>query len=123
IAQRRVGGVLFEYGRPALDRLVNAEIEKQLFLFEVVAHGDSLHASRRSFSQARAKLQSRFTVAAEISIASAASSMLRPPKKRSSTRRAIRGLFSSSSLSASSSASRSTSAPGDSTLRLVSVMR
>ena len=55
-------------------------------------------------SQARARLQSRRTVATETPITSAASSRLRPPKYRSSTTRLLRGSTSSSAFSASSSA-------------------
>ncbi len=42
--------------------------------------------------KARAAVQSRFTVAGEMSSAAAVSSILMPPKKRHSTMRACRGL-------------------------------
>ena len=50
-------------------------------------HGSGLRSSSRA-SQARAIVQCRFTVAGEVSIASAVSSTVRPPKNRNSTMRA-----------------------------------
>ena len=55
------------------------------------AHACEVPSSSRA-SHARATAQCRFTVAGEMSIASAVSSIVSPPKKRSSTRRACSGV-------------------------------
>src|SRR5437016_4008758 len=59
------------------------------------------------WSQARARLQSRLTVASETFNTSAASSFVNPPKNRNSTTRLWRASSSASALSASSSATMS----------------
>src|SRR5690606_20208878 len=69
-------------------------------------------ASSIRSSMARAKIQSRFTVAGEISRAAAACSISSPPKKRSSTTRAWRGDSEPSFVSALSSAIRSSDRSG-----------
>ncbi len=74
-------------------------------------HGAFVNSRR---SHASAICQSRVTVLTETFSASAISSLLSPPKKRSSTTRPLRGSISASLPSASSSASTSRERPGES---------
>ena len=70
-------GVVFERGVKDIVDLLPA----------LLVHACEFPSSSRA-SQAEATVQCRLTVAGEISIASAVSSTVSPPKKRSSTRRA-----------------------------------
>src|SRR3954452_4431569 len=98
-----------EIRRTVVDVKCNCLIQQLLHSLPALG----IHAGARPaidrYSQARAVTHSRFTVAGEIPSTSEVSSMVRPPKKRSSTMRLCCSSNPASSQSARSSSSRSKS--------------
>jgi hypothetical protein len=107
VAQRGIARTFRVEPRAARRRLVRERAIQQRLDAAPAPRRGGRHAPSSRLSQARAIVQSRFTVAGEMSSASAVSSTLMPPKKRHSTTRAARASCRASRSSASSSVSSS----------------
>ena len=110
-----VGAGFFEERRALIGRSLDRRQVQFFYVTPAIGSGThllSISGCMARASQTRAKVQSRRMVRMEIPITPAASSMLKPPKKRSSTARALRGSSLASDSSASSSAMTSRSRPG-----------